>query len=708
MRISMPMVLGSLLTLLVTGINLQVGYTARLDADEKISAGNATSRKQAPGKAATNNTIHLNFRDADILQIVNLMSELTGKNFLVDEKVRGKVTIVAPKPVSLEEAYQVFLSILEIQGFTIVSQGPIIKIVPSREVKERPLPTATDSQLPLSSTSDEFVTQLIPLQFADANDIRGLLTPLVSKQSSVLAYTPTNTLILTDVSSNISRLLKIIRALDVEAPAAILKVIILQHASADQLATALQSALEGLEQLGSTNGAEPTPARRPRRSGRRTRQPATSQRTAKRPRIIPDSRTNSLVVIATHDAMAVAEELIAKLDVPTPEGRGQIHVYYLAHANAEELAKVLTAQAAEIVRTTATQEAQRPGAQPAARRPPAARSTTGTTPTGITITADKPTNSLVITAPPEAYAVLKEIIEKLDIRRSQVLVESLIAEVTLDKANALGVEWRVIDDPNGVQVFGSSTGTDQTGTLDALTSNPLTPTPGFLVGALRNSITIGGREIFNIPVLLRAFQGDSDVNVLATPNLLTTDNEEAEIIIGEERPFLRSAQDTPSGGVVSTVRTFEFRDTGITLRITPQISQGRTVRLNLFQEITNFVDESETGAVTTTKRSAKTTVIVDDGQTIVIGGLIQEINNEANSRVPCLGNVPLFGWAFKQTSNRKRKTNLLIFITPRIITTTGDVRRITEHKRSRSDKAQEIEEELRQSQPQENLELLLN
>ena len=670
---------------------------ARLATESEIGT-NAAPEQQRTGQGTDQQTVYLNFRDADILQIINLMSELTGKNFLVDEKVRGKVTIIAPKPVTLEEAYQVFLSILEIQGYTVVPQGPIIKIVPSREGKERPLPTATDSHKPPPPARDAFITQLIPLEHADVNEIRGLLTPLVSKESSLLAYAPTNTLIVTDVASNISRLLKIIRALDVPAPATILKVLTLKHASAEQLATSLQSALEGLVQ----GGRPQAPAPRPRRRRRLT---PTVQRAPQAPKIIPDSRTNSLIIIAPPTVMATAEELIAKLDIPTPEGRGQIHVYYLAYANAEELAKVLTAQAAEITRTVAAAEAQRGRPRQVARRGPTPG---GTTPTGITITADKPTNSLVITAPPEAYAVIKEIIKKLDIRRPQVLVESLIAEVTFDKAKALGVEWRVINEPDGVQVFGSSTGSQETGVLNALTLNPLTPTTGLLIGALRNSITISGQEVFNIPAILRAFQSDSDVNVLATPNLLTTDNEEAEIIIGEERPFLRTAQDTPSGGVVSTIRTFEFRDTGITLRITPQISQGRTVRLKLFQEITNFVSERETGAVTTTKRSAKTTVIVDDGQTIVIGGLIQENRNETQTQVPCLGNIPLFGWAFRQTSAQKRKTNLLIFITPHIITSPEDVRRITEHKRQQSDKAEVIKKQLQRSRPQENLELLLN
>ena len=218
-------------------------------------------------------------------------------------------------------------------------------------------------------------------------------------------------------------------------------------------------------------------------------------------------------------------------------------------------------------------------------------------------------------------------------------------------------------------------------------------------------------QILNIPVLLRAFQSDSDVNILATPNLLTTDNEEAEIIIGENRPFLRSAQDTPIGGTItgaSTIRTFEFKDVGIQLRITPQISQGRTVRLKLAQEISAVVSETELGAPRTTKRSAKTTVIVDDNQTIVIGGLIRDDTNEAKTQVPCLGNLPIFGWAFRQTSATKVKTNLLIFLTPHIITSPEDIDRVTTHERQRSEQSPAIEERLRQGQPQDNLELLLN
>ena len=308
------------LLVMITTVPPQTGYTARLATEE------APTKKAAPrgtaqdggrdGKDATERTISFNLRNADIVQVINLISELTGKSFLVDDKVRGKVTIIAPTEVTLEEAYQIFLSVLEIQGFTIVPQGPIIKIIPSRDVKDNPIPTATDTQHPFSPTTESFVTQLVPLQYADANDIRGLLTPLVSKESSLLAYAPTNSLIVTDTVANINRLLKIITALDVEAPSAIFKVVMLKFAQAEQIANALRSAVEGLV-AGSTEagtgappGAEaaPPPGAQPAARGRRPAQASAGQRTQRGPRIIPDARTNSLVLIATRADMGTLED----------------------------------------------------------------------------------------------------------------------------------------------------------------------------------------------------------------------------------------------------------------------------------------------------------------------------------------------------------------------------------------------------------------
>ena len=689
-----------LLGLLLTGIMVVVLYdkahAARLDEEEAMAGGSAASNK-----------IQLNFRDVEILTVINLMSELTGKNFLIDGNVRGKVTLIAPEPVTIDEAYQVFLSILEIQGFTVVPQGPVIKVIPSADIKDSPIPTTTDVDGALPpSVSDAFVTQLIPLKFADVNEIRGLVSPLVSKDSSLLSYAPTNTLIVTETASNIARLKTIIAALDVKASTKIFRVVALQHANATELAGSLQSALQGLAEGRTDTDAQQTGDQAERR--RRRRRQRTSQAAADDdgPTIIADPRTNSLILITAPSSMDVAADIITKLDIPTPTGRGKIHVYYLSHANAEELAQVLTAQVPEIARM---QDATADGQARQLDGP-----TTGRTPTDITITADKPTNSLVITADPETYAVIEDIIKKLDIRRSQVLVEGLIAEVTLRTARDLGVEWRIIDQPNGTQVFASATGADGTGILNPITADPtaLLSTPGFLVGALRNTIRLdiggGEQQLLNIPLLLRAFEGNTNVEVLATPNLVTTDNEEAEIIVGEQRPFLTSVNRVPDAGIINVSNTFDFRDIGITLRITPQISKGNTVRTELFLEITRFVSEPEVGAVTTTKRSTSTTVIVDNGQTIVLGGLIQDAQDEGNTRVPCLGNIPLLGFAFRQSGVQSSKTNLLIFLTPHIITTHDDVERVTTHKTEQAYRPEAIERKLLEGQPKDNLEWLLD
>ena len=671
---------------------------ARLDEEETTAAQSTASSK-----------IQLNFRDVEILNVINLMSELTGKNFLIDGNVRGKVTLIAPEPVTIDEAYQVFLSILEIQGFTVVQQGPVIKVIPSADIKDSPIPINTDDGASPPISSDAFVTQLIPLKFADVNQIRGLVSPLVSKDSSLLSYAPTNTLIVTETASNIARVKTIIDTLDVKASTKIFRVIPLQHADAGELAGSLQTALLGLVETNTGADAQ-QPADQGERRRRRRRQRAAQATPGMDdgPTILADTRTNSLILIAAPASMDVASDIISKLDIPTPSGRGKIHVYYLSHANAEELAQVLTAQVPDIAQIQEPQADGQPQ-QSAQRRQP----TTGRTPTDITITADKPTNSLVITADPETYAIVEDIIKKLDIRRSQVLVEGLIAEVSLDTARNLGVEWRIIDQPNGTQVFASATGSDSTGVLNPLTANPtaLLSTPGFLIGALRNTIRLdfgGEQQLLNIPLLLRAFQGNTNVEVLATPNLVTTDNEEAEIVVGEQRPFLTSVNRIPDAGIVNVSNTFDFRDIGITLRITPQISKGNTVRTELFLEITRFVSEPEVGAVTTTKRSTSTTVIVDDGQTIVLGGLIQDAQNEADTSIPCLGNVPIFGLAFRQSDVQSSKTNLLIFLTPHIITTHDDVDRVTTHKKDQAYRPEAIERKLLEGQPKDNLEWLLN
>jgi general secretion pathway protein D len=360
---------------------------------------------------------------------------------------------------------------------------------------------------------------------------------------------------------------------------------------------------------------------------------------------------------------------IAKLDREVPRGKGNIHVYYLQNAVAEDLAKILSGVAKEAGE----------GAKGGTTAVKAPLSSLGEK---ISILADKTTNALIITASPQDFAVIEEVIKKLDIVRAQVYVEALIAEVTLDKVTQLGVQWNWTEEPKegGYKRYG---GTDFN-MPDALTDAAVA---GFLMGVTKGFV--GSSDVPDIKALLQMYTGDSNVNVLSAPRLLTTDNQEAQIIVGEERPFLKSSQLTSDS---STIQTWDYKDVGITMKLTPHISKGTLLRLDIFAEIKSFVEEVKglSGAVITTKRQATTSVVVEDGSTVVIAGLIRDDSTGSIGKVPILGDIPLLGWLFKSRSQNKIKTNLLIFITPRIITAAEDLKKITEEEQEHRE--QSIEE----------------
>lgn len=586
--------------------------------------------------------VTMDFRDVEIATLVKFIGELTGKNFIVDERVKGKVTVISPSKITVPEAYAVFESILEVHGFATVPSGKVIKVVPATEARGKAITTAVGTE-PLPS-ADTMVTQVIPVQYASVQEIKNLFAPLVSKESLLVAYQPTNTLIVTDSVSNINRLLKILKEVDIPGYAVELAVIPLQHASATEVAKELKTLFEPR-----TAGAAP-PAPKPKGE-----EVEISAREGFK--LIPDERTNSLIVLASAQGIEMLKGVIAKLDQEVPRGKGNIHVYFLQHAVAEELAKILTGVAKE------AGDAGKGGAAAAAAK---------VAPLGerISILADKTTNALIITASPQDYAVLEDVIQKLDVVRAQVYVEALIAEVTLEKVTQLGVQWNWTEEPKegGYKRYG---GTDFNMT-DVLTDAAVT---GLLMGVTKGYI--GSTDVPDIKALLQAYSGDQDVNVLSAPRLLTTDNQEAQIIVGEERPYLKSSQLSEGG---STLQTWDYKDVGITLKLTPHISKGKLLRLDIFAEIKSFVEDVEglSGAAVTTKRQATTSVVVEDGSTVVIAGLIRDDRSGNVAKVPILGDIPLLGWLFKYRSQNKTKTNLLIFITPRIITSAEDLRRITE------------------------------
>ncbi len=617
------------------------------------------------------NGVSLDFNDTELNVVIDSIAKMTGRNFIYDDRVRGRVTIVSPTRISVEAAYAVFESVLQVKGFTTVDgPGGATKIIPIREAKESNVETVHGrSALP---DSDRFITRLIPMRYIDAEAITNTLKPLVSKDASMVAYAPTNTVILTDAATNISRILQILRSIDVETYKEELTVVRVVHADATTLAGQL-SEIFGADVAGPAT----TAAARVRRAQQQAQAGANggSSGSKGQVRILTDERTNSLIVLAARQRLDEIREVIQRLDVPV-SGGGRIHVYYLKHADAEELADTLssliTGQPAQSSGTSGTQNVQ------------ALRAAITELSDGVTVTPDAPTNSLVIQASQEGYNRLSQVIDQLDIARPQVLVEALIMEVDVTDRLDLGFSGlaRIFrgDKNFGVGSF-TSTGSsrDSFGTtntagvgdamLDTLLGNLGT---GTFIGA--GNIEAGSTLIQGI---ITASAGLNGTNILSAPHILTLDNEEAEIQVGDNIPIVtsrvQSAQGAAVGGL-ATSQNIERQDVGITLKVTPQISEGNLLRLELEQEITS-VNETLTGVTGTAEevgvalsnRQIKNTVVVADNETVVIGGLIDERQEDQETKVPWLGDIPILGWAFKTTSDEVTKRNLLIFLTPHIV-----------------------------------------
>ncbi len=660
-------------------MTLALGWVWHAQGQERKAPEAQIPKKPLPEDAL----ITMDFQDADLGVVIKFMGELTGKNFLVSDQVRGKVTVISPKKITVREAYKIFESVLEMNGYTAVMGDDAIKIIPSAAARQSGLEIREGKAAKDVAPEDRMISQVIPLEYASADEVRNLFASSISKEGMIISYKPTNHLIITDRASNIHRLLKIIEQIDVRVVEEKITVFSLEYASAKSLA-------DKMNQLMAGDQRQPAPGRPPAS--------VAAQRVVK---IIPEERTNSLIVLANEQDTQEVQKLITRLDTEAPKGKSQLHVRYLEHARAEELAKVLNSIVTGKAKTAAP-----PG------RPPQA----GAAPEEASITADKATNSLVITASPQEFKELDEVIAKLDMFRSQVLVEAMIAEVSMEKALQIGVDWRIMDQPVpdsvrglGGSDFGLISGVQQ-GTLPSSTGDT-----GLLLGLAKGFITIGGVQVPNIGVLIRAFQKDTDANVLSTPHILTMDNEKAKIIVADNVPLLKSDLTAPLGvstAAVSNVavsRTFEYKDIGIQLEITPHISTGSMVRLEISTEVSNilFSDPANPGFVTTRKRQATTTVAVDNGQIIVIGGLIRDESSDTTKKVPCVGNIPILGWMFKNFAGTNTKTNLLIFISPQIVRTAEDLEKATAKKKKESeDNLQKLKKE-REKEVQDTLEKLI-
>ncbi|MFQ5559103.1 MAG: type II secretion system secretin GspD [Nitrospinota bacterium] len=602
----------------------------------------------APEGKKTDQLITMDFKDADILSVIKFISELTEKNFLVDDKVRGKVTIFSPTKITIEEAYTVFKSILEVYGFTVVPSGKIVKVVPLAEAKQKSVQMLSSSENLLSE--DRVITRLIPLKFIEANVLLPVVKPLLSNTSFVTSYMPSNTLIVTDLASNVKKLLAIVENLDQEKSKESMpevRIIGLRHANAKIIANKVEGVFDAKK------------TERKRRKGKRQN---------KKPvKVIPAERINSLILIGESGNLDEAKRIIARLDGESPAGTGKINVYSLQNASAEDLGKVLQGLTAKVRRPNTPQ-----------------RKGTLELKEEVIVTPYKPTNSLIIIASPQDYDVIKKVIEQLDVRRPQVFVEAMIMEVKTDKANEFGIEWRTTSDftKGGVKGFGGT----NLGNIEGAATNPLSGTAGLAVGIVDGTIEFKGTEFVNLGALMKTIQSETDINILSTPNILTMDNEEAEIMVGENIPVSKGESRDTGGNIINNV---ERKDIGLILRIKPQISESDYVKLNIFHEISDAAEiaaQDRTNPIYT-KRSAKTTVVVKDGQNIVIGGLIKDQLNDTVSKVPLLGDIPILGWLFKVKRKTREKTNLMIFLSPHIIRSDKDIDTISRSKTSIMEKS---------------------
>ncbi|MCF8037758.1 MAG: type II secretion system secretin GspD [Desulfohalobiaceae bacterium] len=602
----------------------------------------------ASAPAAENNEnqkmVNMDFDQVDLKVFIKFISKLTGKNFVVDEKVQGKVTILSPSPISVPEAYKVFESVLEVNGFTTVPAGEVIKIVRTVESRQKNVQTRKKVDFP-ASLDERVITQIIPLDYASANQLRKILVPMVSKQGLLVGYQPTEMLILIDYETNVNRLYQIIEAVDVKPEFGIISLIVLDNASAEKIAQKMSNLLATGKQ--EAEGLQQGPFK-----------------------IVPDERTNSLIILADKAQTDRIKQLVQELDRPTPKNLSNIQVIPLENSQAEELAKVLSSLA---------------GYKPEEQEEAVISK-------NVSIVADKPSNSLVIIAQPKELETLMPIIKQLDKPRKQVFVEAAIIEVSTDTRLSLGVDWnfseQATNDENilfgkvNSPPFGEDFNFDSQAT--DLISNTFTRGGSLSLGmlGLPFTATINGEErtFYGLGAFLQASQSDNNVQIISTPQLMTMENEEAQVVIAENRPFITSLQGET--GTNQEFTNFEYKDVGVTLKVTPLINNQGWVKLNLFQEVSRIDPnvDFDTQTPITRKRTAETTVTVKDGQTVVIAGLMEKRTSNTKSQVPGLGDIPILGHFFKNTDNQAEKTNLMVFITPNIVQDQADAEKITYNK----------------------------
>lgn len=640
-----------------------------------VAAGKSAPRGAQAAESA-GEPVSLNFVNADIGAVIQAISKISGRNFVVDPRVKGTLNIVTAKPVPRHLSYSILLSALRLQGYAAIEGQGITKIVPEADAKLHAVPVGKGQG---AGGGDRLTTQVFTLKHESATQLVPVIRPLVSPNNTVTAYPGNNTLVVTDYAENIGRIAQIVESIDI--PQGDMRVIPLKHASALDLA-------QTVNRLLSDSGAGTAVA-----GGVASGDP--SQRVS----VIGDPRTNSLLVRSENPSkLNAVRQLVGNLD--QPGASGNIHVVYLKNAEATKVAQtlrsVLTGEAG-----TSAQNTGSSGSSSGSSFAPTSTTTTGNT-SGSTgsglgntpsfsssqsgtsgntgtgggmVQADPMSNALIITAPEAIYNNVRKVVDQLDRRRAQVYVEALITEVSTEKAAEIGIQWQA-GKLGSTTVFGgtsfNSGGNNILSLAGSLATASSTTVPGNGLNLLLGSgtITVGGREIANLNMLARFLESDSKANILSTPNLITLDNEEAKIVVGRNVPFVTGTYATT--GTTATANPFttvERRDVGLTLKVKPQISEGGTVRLQIYQEASSVIESTATSSTgpSTTKRSIESTVLVDDGSMIALGGLVEDSYSGGVEKVPVLGDIPYLGQFFRYDGRKRAKTNLIVFLRPVIL-----------------------------------------
>lgn len=663
--------------------------TGPTSAQTSNGAAPAAARAASPGAPIT-----LNFKDADIDSVVGAFGHLLNRTFVIDPRVRGKITLETPRPVPPAVAYELLQSALRLQGFAVVETGSIARVVPEADAKLQSGPV-TAGRAGASGPSapavggDRVVTQIFRLTYESASNLVPVLRPLISPNNTIVAYPNNNSLVITDYAANLQRLARIIATLDSPAAGEI-EVVAMKHALAADVALQVSRLLDDQARAGGAQGATVDPGQRVT--------------------VLADTRINSILIRSASPArMNLAKSLISRLDQPSSEP-GNIRVVYLRNAEATRLVQVLRGvlvgeggggqfgqqgafggnpQAgafgggqfgAGLSSSTQNSPVTGLGGPAGANSPGTAPLGTGQQGAGVTtisaggavIAADPSTNSLIITAPEPTYRNLRAVIDKLDARRVQVYIESLIVEVSADRSMELGVQWQFLNQGSNT-IGGTNLPPRGTGAniLDVAT-NILGVGRGLNIGVVSSKPILGSTAegtAINLGFLARALETEAGANILATPNLVTLDNEEARIIIGQNVPFITGSftNTGAAAGAVNPFQTIERRDVGTTLRVRPQVAEGGTVRMQIFQEVSSVQDATLAAGLITNKRAIESNVLVDDGQVVVLGGLIEERVEGGVSMVPGLGRVPILGNLFRYDNRKRVKTNLLVFLRPVVL-----------------------------------------